>query len=185
MNRAKPKKSRKEFKRLWREAVEEVHGPLLPEGAGRASEFGVVKHVAVVRDDSGQRFRVFTTGDPKHYLFCPLYGETSITWGDPFPVLKSSLPREWRRALANGWGNDTPREQAVFSFGEEGRPFGMREALDAIEEARGLNPRPAYLIFVAEEFEPEVVALVEKVESTEGITLLAARRTQDGFYFVR
>lgn len=182
MSRAKPKRqSRKEFREIWRAAVEEVYGPLLPDGAGRASEFGVVKYVAVVRDESGQRFQVTTTGDPKYYLFAPLYGETSATWGDPFPVLKSSLPRKLRSALNNGWGNAAPR--AVFSFGEEGRPYSVRDALDAIEEARRLDPRPAYLILTAEEFEPETLALVKKVESTEGITLLAARRVVSEFVF--
>lgn len=183
MSRAKPKKSRKEFRQLWREAAEEVYGPFPEVAGGRQSPYGVVKHVAVLRDQEGQRFRVFTTGDPKYYLFCPLYEETSITWGDPFPVLKSSLPRKVRSALNNGWGNDAPRPRVVFSFGEEGRAFTVSDALEAIEEAKRLDPRPAYLVFAANEFEAEVLAFVKSVGSTEGIEFLAARKTADGFIF--
>lgn len=107
---------RKELKRLWRAAAEETYGPFLPAGAGRESRYGVVKYVGVIRGEDGRRYQVCTTGDSKYYLYTPLYGDTSITWGDSFPVLKSSLSRALRSALANGRPiMPKQSEQTVFS----------------------------------------------------------------------
>lgn len=66
--------------------------------------FMVKQYVAVVRS-CRCRFRVFTTGDPRYYLFDRLMEETSISSGCPFPVLKADLSPAIRRALAHGWGN--------------------------------------------------------------------------------
>jgi len=49
-------------------------------------------------------FRVLESGDPKFYLFCAL-----DTWGCDngvhFPVRKTDLKPEVRRALRAGWGH--------------------------------------------------------------------------------
>jgi hypothetical protein len=71
---------------------------------GFAPEMQVKQYVAVVRSKSGVRFRVFQTGDQKFYLFSSIApdgreGELQ------FPVLKTNLRDDIRRALAHGWGN--------------------------------------------------------------------------------
>lgn len=66
--------------------------------------FQVKQYVAVVRNQFGVRFRVFKTGDDKWYLFDPLDAyDCSVSM--QFPVLKSRLRNDLRRALANGCGN--------------------------------------------------------------------------------
>jgi hypothetical protein len=47
------------------------------------------------------RFRVFTTGSDRHYLFAPV-GPMSLVM-QPFPVLKRDLRNDVRSALAHGW----------------------------------------------------------------------------------
>jgi hypothetical protein len=59
----------------------------------------------VLVDTTGQHYTVLVTGDSKWHLFYPLLGNSTIIWGEGFPVLKSSLPRNVRRALAAGWSN--------------------------------------------------------------------------------
>jgi hypothetical protein len=67
--------------------------------------YGVKKYVAVVRSPvTGVRFRVFTTGDDRYYLFDAL-DPRGCSWGLQFPVLKKSLRRDIARALRHGWGN--------------------------------------------------------------------------------
>jgi hypothetical protein len=63
----------------------------------------VKQFVATVRSRWG-RFRVFTTGDDRYYLFDPLdWDGCSGCIG--FPVLKADLKPAIRRALRHGWGN--------------------------------------------------------------------------------
>lgn len=66
---------------------------------------GVVQYVAVYRNRFGQRFAVFTTGDPRTYLFSPLLGESSMHGDGAFPVEKRRLRDALRRALAHRHGN--------------------------------------------------------------------------------
>jgi hypothetical protein len=64
----------------------------------------VKQYVAVVRSRTGQRFRVFTTGDDKYYLFDPV-AQDGCSGCIGFPVLKASLRREVRSMLNRGCGN--------------------------------------------------------------------------------
>lgn len=68
-------------------------------------KYGIKQYVAVVRNGRGIRFMVFETGDPKYYMFSQLIGETSVSSGLMFPVLKKRLRDDIRRALRHGWGN--------------------------------------------------------------------------------
>lgn len=68
-------------------------------------EYQVKQYVAVMRSPkTGVRFRVFTTGSEKHYLFDPL-DEDDCSTCCQFPVLKAELRPEVRRMLRHGWGN--------------------------------------------------------------------------------
>ena len=67
-------------------------------------ELGVKQYVAVVQNGTGLRFMVFTTGDPKFYLFCPL-DKDGNQGGIQIPVKRADLRDDIRRALAHGWGN--------------------------------------------------------------------------------
>lgn len=67
--------------------------------------YQVKQYVAVVRSGAGQRFQVFSTGDPQWYLFVPLIGATSSAGTIHFPVLKKDLRDDIRHALAHGRGN--------------------------------------------------------------------------------
>jgi hypothetical protein len=60
------------------------------------------QYVAVVRSRWG-RFRVFTTGDERYYLFDSLDAHGCST-GLQFPVKKSDLRPDVRRALRHGCG---------------------------------------------------------------------------------
>jgi hypothetical protein len=63
-------------------------------------EMQVKQFVAEVNGASGFRFRVFRTGSDRHYLFTSVRNS-----GFSFPVLKSDLNPEARRALAAGVGH--------------------------------------------------------------------------------
>jgi hypothetical protein len=63
----------------------------------------VKQYVARLRSRTGARFNVFMSGDPKFYLFDPLDGDCSTCM--QFPVRKSELKPEYRRALRHGRGN--------------------------------------------------------------------------------
>ena len=65
--------------------------------------YQVKQYVAVVRS-RWCRFRVFATGDARWYLFDQL-DEHGCSTTLQFPVKKSDLKPEIRRALAHGWGN--------------------------------------------------------------------------------
>ena len=68
--------------------------------------YQVKQYVAVVQNRRGSRFMVFRTGDDRWYLFAQLYpGPGLIQTGLQFPVEKSNLRDDIRRALAHGWGN--------------------------------------------------------------------------------
>lgn len=66
-------------------------------------ELGVKQFVAEMRSSTGTRFRVYTTGSDRHYIFDPIerYG---CSYCQGFPVLKARLRPELRRTLAHGWG---------------------------------------------------------------------------------
>jgi hypothetical protein len=64
---------------------------------------GVKQYVAVVQSSTGRRFMVFETGDAKYYFFMPIFDGCLSTCG--FPVLKSRLQPDIKRALRHGWGN--------------------------------------------------------------------------------
>jgi hypothetical protein len=59
-----------------------------------------MKFVGEVNGAHGFRWRVFTTGSDRHYLFsCVQNPAISM------PVLKADLKDDVRRALAHGWGH--------------------------------------------------------------------------------
>lgn len=68
--------------------------------------YQVIHYIGVIKDpDTGYRWAVLETGDPKYWLFCLLIGNTSQQAGRNVPVLKSRLPKEIRSMLNNGAGN--------------------------------------------------------------------------------
>lgn len=71
--------------------------------------YGVKQYVAVVRGSTGRRFMVLETGDARYYMFVPIYPDGCLT-SDGFPVLKSRLRDNIRRALRHGCGNAGIRE---------------------------------------------------------------------------
>lgn len=72
---------------------------------GFAPELQVKQYVAVVRSRTGQRFRVFKTGDDKYYLFDPIDAH-GCSYCNAFAIRKTDLRSDIRRALAHGMGND-------------------------------------------------------------------------------
>lgn len=71
-----------------------------------APEWQVKQFVAEV-NGALSRFRVFTTGSDRYYMFQPL--DVAM---EPFPVLKTDLRDDVRSALRNGWGH-APRPRRV------------------------------------------------------------------------
>ena len=65
--------------------------------------YQVKQYVACVKS-RWARFMVFRTGDDKYYLFSQLDPNGCAT-GLQFPVKKSDLKPDIKRALAHGWGN--------------------------------------------------------------------------------
>lgn len=65
----------------------------------------IKQYVAIVKNRRGQRFRVFSTGDDKFYVFDPLIPGTDSSGCIQFSVRKADLEPTTRRALAHGWGN--------------------------------------------------------------------------------
>lgn len=65
-----------------------------------------VAFVAVIQNDTGLRFNVYTTGDKAWYLFKPL-GPDNCEGILDFPVRKSQLKTNIRDMLAAGCGNVT------------------------------------------------------------------------------
>lgn len=67
--------------------------------------YQVKQFVSRLRSPStGARFNVFKTGDEKYYLFDPI-DKDGCSYCNSFPVKKSDLLPEYRRALTHGWGN--------------------------------------------------------------------------------
>jgi hypothetical protein len=66
-------------------------------------ELQVMKFVAEVNGAFGTRWRVFTTGSDRHYLFSLAQNPVICV-----PVLKSDLQPRVRSALRNGWGHARP-----------------------------------------------------------------------------
>jgi hypothetical protein len=71
-------------------------------------ELMVKQFVAELNGSSGARLRVYETGSSRHYLFELIGSNPPLQ----FPVLKSDLKPEVRRALAHGWGH-APRPKAL------------------------------------------------------------------------
>lgn len=65
--------------------------------------FGVKRYVAEVKGAWGL-FQVFTTGDDRFYLFSAV-DELRCATGLQFPVRKTALRDDVRRALHHGWGH--------------------------------------------------------------------------------
>lgn len=65
-----------------------------------APEMQAKQFVAEVNGAFGSRWRVFTTGSRRHYLFVLVQNSDIQT-----PVLKTDLKDDVRRALAHGWGH--------------------------------------------------------------------------------
>lgn len=63
-------------------------------------ELQTKQFVAEVNGDFGSRWRVFTTGSDKHYLFVCVQDSDRQR-----PVLKADLRDDVRRALAHGYGH--------------------------------------------------------------------------------
>lgn len=63
-------------------------------------ELQVKKFVAELNGAHGFRWRVFTTGSDRHYLFSCVQNQAFC-----IPVLKADLKDEIRSALAHGWGH--------------------------------------------------------------------------------
>jgi hypothetical protein len=80
-------------------------------------EWGVKQFVAEIRSSTGTRFRVFTTGSDKYYLFDPI-DKDGCSYCMGFPVLKARLRPELKRALRHGWGMDFFRGRTVENGGE-------------------------------------------------------------------
>lgn len=72
----------------------------------------VKQYVAEIVLARGIRFRVFRTGDDKFYLFDPCAPD-GTSGCVQFPVLKSRLRNDIRRALANGVGYIEPKREAL------------------------------------------------------------------------
>ena len=66
-------------------------------------EWMVKQYLAVVQG-AWARFMVFETGSPRHYLFSQL-DPSGCQTGLQFPVAKTDLRPDIRKALAHGWGN--------------------------------------------------------------------------------
>ena len=71
--------------------------------------YQVQRYVAVVKNRRGRQFMVFRTGDTKWYLFQPVDADLCATSLPAFPVEKSRLRTDMKRALAHGWGNGGAR----------------------------------------------------------------------------
>ena len=63
-----------------------------------------VKQYVAQIETSTSCFRVFTTGDPKYYLFAQVNPKTGCDTGLQFPVEKARLKKEIRSALSHGVG---------------------------------------------------------------------------------
>lgn len=74
---------------------------------GFRPEYQVKQYVAEVNGAFGSRWRVFTTGSDKHYLFECVQNSDICT-----AVLKTDLRDDVRSALRHGWGH-APRPPAV------------------------------------------------------------------------
>lgn len=67
---------------------------------GFAPECQIKQFVAEVNGAFGSRWRVFTTGSDKHYLFVLVQNPEIIR-----PTLKTDLRDDVRAALRHGWGH--------------------------------------------------------------------------------
>jgi hypothetical protein len=66
------------------------------EGMRCPAEYGVKQYVAEIRSGTGIRFRVYTTGSDRHYMFDPI-DEAGCSYCMGFPVEKARLRPELRR----------------------------------------------------------------------------------------
>jgi hypothetical protein len=181
------KRTRKELARLLKEVYEEQFvdpgywsDVPKPDNARCDPRYGVKHYIGDVRDETGQRYMVMNTGDARWYLFHPLLGETTIAIGNGFPVEKKSLPPMMRRALVQGWCNGVARapQRAVITYGPEDRPIDASWVWSTLEEARGLQPSPAFLVFAAYDLFDEAIELIQRIKTWDGITLVIFNPTK-------
>jgi hypothetical protein len=169
----------KSRKRDLRESLKKVYDEnFAPAGLDHPPtdlRYQVKQYAGAVRDEHGRRYMVLHTGNSKWYLFYRLLDETSICIGEGIPVEKSSLPKDMRRALAIGFCNGTarPPRRAVISYGPDEGPLDTDWVLCAIQEAQGLHPKPAYLIFAAQQLTDEAIKLIETIKNSCGIEVLS------------
>lgn len=73
-----------------------------------------------------------------------------------------------------------PAQRVVVSFGPEHAPLEQRQVELAWQEARGLVPRPAILVFVAFQFDPEAAKDIDELDPQKaGMLLLKAQMNAD------
>jgi hypothetical protein len=153
--------------------------------------YQVMQWVGVCGDENGNRFLFLITGDPKWYLCYPLLGDSGVVInGDGFPVKRSTLPRLLRSALAHGWCNSRmpglagvmeearkaawqSERRAVITYGPEEAPIDSVWVENAIKEAKGLQPKPSFLIFASRSITDKAVEIIESMKIIDGITLLS------------
>ena len=62
-------------------------------------EYMVKQYVGKVKNNLGYYFMVFTTGNPKYLLFCPMDKTGQFMGTIQFPVLKKDLNRNWKKYM--------------------------------------------------------------------------------------
>ena len=87
---------------------------------------GVKQYVGVCEGDHC-RFMVFETGDSRFYLFSQLDDHDCAT-GLMFPVRKTELHPEAKRALAHGWSFSLPAYKRLQELTGLERPATLRRA---------------------------------------------------------
>ena len=94
------------------------------------THYGVKQFVAVVQNRHGTKFMVFTTGDARYYWFQTLDQDECAVVGMAFPVRKSDLRDDIRRALAHGWGNATLGGPSAATINRRRQASRVRPDLD-------------------------------------------------------
>jgi hypothetical protein len=70
------------------------------------TRYQVKQYVGLVTNERGSPFMVFKTGNDQFYLFCQCFPGTMTQTGLQFPVKKTALANDVKRALANGCSYD-------------------------------------------------------------------------------
>ena len=75
---------------------------------------------------------------------------------------------------------DGKGQRVVLSFGPEHAPLGQKQVELAWEEARGLSPKPAMLLFAAFQFDPEAAKDIDELTPAKtGMTFLKVQMNTD------